>query len=388
MPCAWLSKIWRSEGDRKAALKFRVVHRDTTSMARAGVLTTARGEIETPAFMPVGTRAVVKTVSPDEVWDIGYRLILANAYHLYLRPGHDLIESLGGLHNFMDWGGSILTDSGGFQVFSLARLRKVTEDGVVFQSHIDGSTHLFTPELSVRVQESLGSDIIMCLDDVRGFPVEKAEARDAAERTYRWAQRCLQSKKRVDQALFGIVQGSMFSDLREMSAMSLTSLGLDGYAVGGLSVGEPRETMTQVLEATVPLLPSEAPRYLMGVGKPEDVVEGVLRGVDLFDCVLPTRNARNGMLFTSGGPLNIKNSCHRHDPNPVDQACGCRLCTRYSRAYLRHLFLEKEIYGLRLATIHNLDYYFRMMQDIRTAIEENRLNSFAREFVETMEETG
>jgi queuine tRNA-ribosyltransferase len=357
-------------------------------MARSGVLTTARGEIETPAFMPVGTRGVVKTVSPDEVWDIGYRLILANAYHLYLRPGHDLIESYGGLHHFMDWGGSILTDSGGFQVFSLARLRKVTEDGVVFQSHIDGSPHLFSPELSIRVQESLGSDIIMCLDDVRGFPVEKAEARDAAERTFRWARRCLESKKRVDPALFGIVQGSMFSDLREMSAMSLTSLGLDGYAVGGLSVGEPRETMTQMLEVTVPLLPSEAPRYLMGVGKPEDIVEGVLRGVDLFDCVLPTRNARNGMLFTSCGPLNIKNSCYRDDPNPVDQACGCGLCTRYSRAYLRHLFLEKEIYGLRLATIHNLDYYFRMMQNIRTAIEQNRLNSFAREFLEDMEETG
>lgn len=369
-----------------AALRFQIVHKDSASSARSGVLTTSRGEIPTPAFMPVGTRGVVKTVSPEEVWSIGYRMILGNAYHLYLRPGHQLVEALGGLHRFMNWGGSILTDSGGFQVFSLARLRKVTEEGAMFQSHIDGSPHMFTPELSISVQESLGSDIIMCLDDVKGFPIDKEQAREATERTTRWARRCLESKKRVDPALFGIVQGSMFSDLREMSAQGLTSLGLDGYAIGGLSVGEPRQTMMEMLEVTVPLLPEASPRYLMGVGKPEDIVEGVLRGVDLFDCVLPTRNARNGMLFTSRGPVNIKNSCHRDDPRPVDPACGCQLCTQYSRAYLRHLFLEKEIYGLRLATIHNLGFYFHLMQGIRKAVEEDRLRSFALELLETMEE--
>jgi len=350
------------------------------------MLTTSRGEIPTPAFMPVGTRGVVKTLSPEEVRDIGYRMILANAYHLYLRPGHTVVESLGGLHEFMQWSGSILTDSGGFQIYSLARMSKVTEEGVLFQSHLDGLKHLFTPELSVAVQEALSADIIMCLDDVRGYPIEKAEASDAADRTTRWARRCLESKKRVDPALFGIVQGSMFSDLREMSAQSLTSLDLDGCAVGGLSVGEPREVMLEILEVTVPLLPDRSPRYLMGVGKPVDILDGVLRGIDLFDCVLPTRNARNGMLFTSKGPINMRNSCYRDDPRPADPHCACALCANYSRAYLRHLFLEKEIYGLRLATIHNLSFYFQLMQDIREAVEQNRLRYFAQEFVSHMEE--
>jgi queuine tRNA-ribosyltransferase len=351
-----------------------------------GKLTTSRGEILTPAFMPVGTRGVVKTLSPKEVWDLGYRLILANAYHLYLRPGHRVVESFGGIHCFMKWPGSILIDSGGFQIYSMARISKVTEQGVIFQSHIDGSAHMFTPELSVEVQEALAADIIMCLDDVRGYPCEKEQAYDAAERTTRWAARCLESKKKVDPALFGIVQGSMFSDLREMSARSLTSLGLDGYAVGGLSVGEPREIMLEMLEATLPLLPDGSPRYLMGVGKPEDILDAVLRGVDLFDCVLPTRNARNGMLFTSKGKLNIRNACYRDDPRPADANCACALCADYSRAYLRHLFLEKEIYGLRLATIHNLSFYARIMQGIRQAVEENRLRLFAQELVGRMEE--
>ena len=368
-------------------MRFAIVHKDSTSLGRAGVLTTSRGDILTPAFMPVGTRAVVKTVSPEEVWSMGYRMILANAYHLYLRPGHELIEAFGGLHRFMNWGGSILTDSGGFQVFSLARLRKVKENGVEFQSHIDGSTHLFTPETSIGVQESLGSDIMMCLDDVRGFPVEKEHAREAAERTTRWARRCLRAKKRVDPALFGIVQGSMFSDLRELSAQGLTSLGLDGYAVGGLSVGEPREIMIEMLEVTLPLLPEESPRYLMGVGTPADILSGVMRGVDLFDCVLPTRNARNGMLFTSRGPVNIRNARYRDDPLPVDPGCPCPLCENYSRAYLRHLFLEKEVYGLRLATTHNLCFYARLMEGIRKAVEQNRLRSFAQELLGRMEES-
>lgn len=369
------------------AFSFRIIQRDTESMGRLGRLTTSRGEVETPAFMPVGTRGVVKTVSPDEVWSLGYRLILANAYHLYVRPGHEMVERFGGLHQFMNWSGGILTDSGGFQVFSLARLRKISEEGVLFQSHIDGSSHMFTPELSVKVQESLGSDIIMCLDDVRGYPVDREQAREATDRTTRWAERCLESKKRVDPALFGIVQGSMFSDLRELSAQGLTSLGLDGYAVGGLSVGEPREIMVEMLEVTLPLLPEESPRYLMGVGKPEDILSGVIRGVDLFDCVLPTRNARNGMLFTSRGPVNIRNARYRDDPVPVDPDCSCPLCENYSRAYLRHLFLEKEVYGLRLATTHNLAFYARLMEGIRKAVGQNRLRSFAQELLGRMEES-
>lgn len=352
-----------------------------------GRLTAGGTEVLTPAFMPVGTRGVVKAVSPEEVWGLGYRMILANAYHLYLRPGHELVERHGGLHRFMDWPGSILTDSGGFQVFSLARLRKINDEGVVFQSHIDGSSHLFTPELSVQVQEGLGSDIIMCLDDVRGYPVTKEEALEAVIRTGNWAERCLRSKKTVDPALFGIVQGSVFSDLRKLSTESLTSLDLDGYAVGGLSVGEPHDIMVEMLEVTVPLLPEGAPRYVMGVGKPQDILDGVLRGVDLFDCVLPTRNARNGMLFTSRGPVNIRNARHADDPEPVDMCCTCPLCVNYSRAYLRHLFQEKEIYGLRLATIHNLSFYSRMMDRIRDAVRDNKLRSFAGEFSAKMEET-
>jgi len=363
------------------SFSFRISHKDTHTNARAGTLTARGVEVHTPAFMPVGTRGVVKAVSPQEVWDMGYRLILANAYHLYLRPGHDLVEKHGGLHTFMNWPGAILTDSGGFQVFSLARLRKVTEDGVLFQSHIDGSSHTFTPELSVRVQESVGADIIMCLDDVKGYPATREEALDALLRTDRWAQRCLAVKKKVDPALFGIVQGSMFSDLRKLSAEGLTSLELDGYAIGGLSVGEPRDRMIEMMEVTVPLLPVTVPRYVMGVGKPQDILDGVLRGVDLFDCVLPTRNARNGMLFTSVGTVNIKNARYHDDPGPIDPVCRCPVCAIYSRAYLRHLFQEKEMFGLRLLTVHNLFYYSAMMQDIRKAIGEDRLLGFVKDFL-------
>jgi queuine tRNA-ribosyltransferase len=287
----------------------------------------------------------------------------------------------------MQWPGSILTDSGGFQVFSLSRLRKVSEEGVLFQSHIDGTSHMFTPELSVGVQESLGADIIMCLDDVKGYPVEKDAAHEAAMRTTRWAGRSLAAKKKVDPALFGIVQGSVFSDLRKLSAEALASLELDGYAVGGLSVGEPHEIMLEMIEVTVPLLPAATPRYVMGVGKPQDIVEGVLRGVDLFDCVLPTRNARNGTLFTSVGQINIRNARYRDDPRPVDPCCKCSLCRNYSRAYLRHLFLEKEIYGLRLSTIHNLAFYNQMMENIRDAVAEDKLYPFTQKFLARMEES-
>jgi queuine tRNA-ribosyltransferase len=369
------------------ALTFTVVHKDAASAARLGLMKVGPVEVPTPAFMPVGTRATVKAVSPDELWELGYRLILGNAYHLYLRPGHELVAQLGGLHRFMAWNGAILTDSGGFQVFSLARLRDVSDQGVLFQSHIDGSRHLFTPELSVEVQEFLGSDIIMCLDDVKGYPCGKEESRDAVIRTTAWAARCLKAKKKVDPALFGIVQGSVFSDLRKLSAEGLSSLKLDGYAVGGLSVGEPQAAMVEMMDATVPLLPEAAPRYVMGVGKPQDILEAVSRGVDLFDCVLPTRNARNGMLFTSQGPVNIRNSRYRDDSRPVDPLCSCPLCKSYSRAYLRHLFSEKEIYGHRLATIHNLGFYGRMMGGIREAVQEDRFISYARDFLTTMEDS-
>ena len=368
------------------SFSFHVIAKDSQSDARLGRMVTSSGEVATPAFMPVGTRGVVKTVSPDEVWDLGYRMILANAYHLYLRPGHELVENIGGLHKFMKWPGSILTDSGGFQIFSLARLRTVTDEGVVFQSHLDGSSHLFTPELSVKIQECLGSDVIMCLDDVKGYPVSYEDAKSALRRTTDWARRCLEAKKKVDPALFGIVQGSMFSDLRRMSAEDLMSLNLDGYAIGGLSVGEPKELMIEMIEATAPTLPENAPRYLMGVGKPQDILNGVLRGVDLFDCVMPTRNARNGSLFTSSGLLNIRNSRYREDSAPVDSQCTCSLCSNYSRAYLRHLFLEKEIYGLRLATIHNLCYYSQLMEQIRSAIQKDNLTGFVREHLTGMEE--
>lgn len=368
------------------SFSFKVVHKDSSSAARLGALTIRGNQIPTPAFMPVGTRGVVKTVSPEEVWNLGYRMILGNAYHLYLRPGHELIRRHGGLHEFINWPGSILTDSGGFQVFSLARLRKVTDEGVLFQSHIDGSYHQFTPELCMQVQEALGSDIIMCLDDVRGYPVSREEALEATLRTTRWAAQCLEAKKKVDPALFGIVQGSMYSDLRELSAGALTRLNLDGYAVGGLSVGEPRDMMVEMMGVTLPLIDESVPRYIMGVGKPQDILDGVLRGADLFDCVLPTRNARNGTLFTSRGTVNIRNSGYRDDPSPIDPSCQCPLCVNYSKAYLRHLFQEKEIYGLRLATIHNLSFYGRMMENFRSAILENRLHSHAREFLATMEE--
>lgn len=356
---------------------FEVTAKDRHSQARLGLMKTSHGEVATPAFMPVGTRGVVKAVSPDEVWNVGYRMVLANAYHLYLRPGHETIRRFGGLHRFMNWPGAILTDSGGFQVFSLARLRRVTDQGVLFQSHIDGSSHLFTPELCMQVQEAIGSDVIMCLDDVTGYPVTREEALAGCQRTTAWARRCRDAKKRVDPGLFGIVQGSVFSDLRHMSAESLTSLDFDGYAIGGLSVGEPREVMVQMIEATVPLLPESRPRYLMGVGTPQDIVGAVRLGVDLFDCVLPTRNARNGMLFTSAGPVNIRNARHKDDPDPVDPACPCPLCSSYSRSYLRHLFLEREIYGHRLATIHNLSFYGRMMTEVRSAVREGCLDDYA-----------
>ncbi|BET57280.1 tRNA guanosine(34) transglycosylase Tgt [Geobacter sp. 60473] len=361
-----------------AAIQFRLLKQD--GAARLGSLTTPHGLIETPIFMPVGTQATVKAMTPEELDAIGARIILANTYHLYIRPGHELIRRLGGLHRFMHWDRPILTDSGGFQVFSLNELRKISEEGVRFQSHLDGSYHTIRPEDAVAIQEALGSDIAMCFDECTPYPATHDYARRSMELTTRWARRCKDARRREDQALFGIVQGGMYRDLRERSAAELVEIGFDGYAVGGLSVGEEKEHMYGVMEWTAPLLPADQPRYVMGIGTPEDLVEAVWRGFDMFDCVMPTRNARNGMLFTSFGRLNIKGAAYAEDQGPVDPACGCYVCRNYSRAYLRHLYRSGEILASRLNTYHNLAYYLDLMAQIRAAIAEGRFDFFRREF--------
>jgi queuine tRNA-ribosyltransferase len=336
--------------------------------------------METPAFMPVGTMATVKTLTPEELVDGGAQMILANTYHLMLRPGHELIKGFGGLHGFMNWKGPILTDSGGYQVFSLANLRKITEEGVKFQSHIDGSAWNLTPEFSIEVQEALGADIIMAFDECPPHPATREYTKDSMELTLRWAERCKEAKKRSDQALFGIVQGGMYKDLRQESARRTVELGFDGYAIGGLSVGESKELMAEMVEVAVPYLPEDKPRYLMGVGTPADLVEAVGRGIDMFDCVMPTRCARNGTLFTSKGKLVIKNSQHKADHAPLDDDCECYTCKNYSRAYLRHLYVAGEILGLRLNTIHNIHYYTTLMGRMRSAIEQDGFEDFKKDF--------
>jgi queuine tRNA-ribosyltransferase len=343
-------------------------------------MVTGHGTIETPVFMPVGTQGSVKSLTPDELETLGAAIILGNTYHLYLRPGSERIARLGGLHKFMHWPGSILTDSGGFQVFSLARINKIEEEGVSFQSHIDGSRHLIRPETSMEIQMHLGSDIAMCFDECTPNPVSHEYASESMERTVRWAKRCKASHSRPDQALFGIVQGSVYPDLRESCLHRLMEIGFDGYALGSLSVGETKEEMLAVLEAITPQLPASHPRYLMGVGTPEDLVEGVRSGVDMFDCVMPTRNARNGMLFTTTGAVQIKNSCHADDEDPIEPGCGCYTCSRFSRAYLRHLFLSHELLAYRLNTLHNLHYYLSLMSSMRQAIEESRFEEWRRSF--------
>lgn len=338
---------------------------------------TAKGfEINTPAFMPVGTQATVKTLSPQDVLKAGAEIILCNTYHLYLRPGHKLIEELGGLHKFMNWEKPILTDSGGFQVFSLKGLVKITDSGVKFQSHLDGSSHFITPELAVEIQESLGSDIIMCFDEPAGYPSDLDYLKKASDRTTLWAERCKNAKKNDMAALFGITQGGTNPALREQSAKEIVSIGFDGYAMGGLSVGESASLMLDMVEVTEKFLPENKPRYLMGVGTPEDIVGAVGRGVDLFDCVMPTRNARNGALFTSTGRVNIRNAIHARDASPLDPECPCETCTGYSRAYLRHLFMADELLALRLNTLHNITYYQRLMSRIREEISKGTYASF------------
>ena len=358
-------------------MQFSVIAESTTG-ARAGTLVTDHGTIETPAFMPVGTHGVVKTVTPDELREAGVQVVLSNTYHLYLRPGSDLVRKMGGLHRFMGWDGPILTDSGGFQIVSLSELARVSDEGVEFQSHLDGSRHFLTPELAVKIQEELGADIAMCLDEVVGYPVEKTSMESVVKRTLAWAQRCAQVRTNKNMALFGIVQGGVFDDLRTSCAASLVEMDFDGYAVGGLALGEPRDLTWQAVNAAAQVLPWDKPRYLMGMGTPDDLLTGIDNGMDLFDCVIPTRNARNGTLFTSRGRVSIKIAAHREDPAPVDPGCGCYTCRNFSRAYLRNLFVSGEMLGFRLNTIHNISYYTQLVSSARQAIVDGNFEGFLR----------
>jgi queuine tRNA-ribosyltransferase len=361
------------------ATEFRLTATD--GGARLGRLETAHGAVDTPAFMPVGTAAAVKATTPETVASTGAQIILANTYHLMLRPGAERIERLGGLHAFMNWSGPILTDSGGFQVMSLNKLRKIDEDGVDFRSHIDGSRHRLTPESAVDIQRMLGADISMVLDECTPFPADQATAAQSMRRSMRWAQRSKAAfVERPGHGLFGIVQGGVYEELRAASVEALLAIGFDGYAVGGLAVGEGQETMFDVLAATVPLLPADRPHYLMGVGKPGDLVGAVARGIDMFDCVLPTRSGRTDQAFTRGGPVNIRNARHADDPRPLDESLDCPASRDYSRAYLHHLARSREILGAMLLTWHNLYYYQDLMAKMRRAIGEGRFRAFAAEF--------
>lgn len=361
--------------------RYELIKEASDSKARLGKIYTPHGVIETPIFMPVGTRATVKAMTPEELKDLGAQIILGNTYHLYLKPGHELIREAGGLHKFMNWDRPILTDSGGFQVFSLGDLRKISEKGVEFRSHIDGSKHFISPEKSIEIQNALGSDIIMAFDECAPYPSDWDYVKKSLERTTRWAKRCKEANANPDtQALFGIVQGGMFRDLREQSAKEIIDLDFPGYAVGGLSVGEPSELMCEMLDYTVPLLPREKPRYLMGVGSPDYLFEAVIIGIDMADCVLPTRIARNGTVLTSHGKLVIRNAKYSKDFTSLDPECDCYTCKNYSRAYIRHLFNVNEILGSRLATIHNLYFLIKLMENIREAIKENRLLQYREEF--------
>jgi queuine tRNA-ribosyltransferase len=351
--------------------KFELIHQHSHSKARLGRITTSRGVIETPAFMPVGTQGSVKALSPEDLEECGVQMILGNTYHLYLRPGHKIVEDLGGLHGFMNWKKPILTDSGGFQVFSLAKLAKVKEEGVHFQSHIDGSKHLLTPEKAIDIQRSLGSDIIMALDELLPLPTASSRLKSSLELSTRWARRCREAHIDDKQTLFGIVQGGMDKDLRRESTNQIVDIGFKGHAIGGLSVGEEKEDLLEIAEFTANLLPKESPRYLMGVGTPEDLANCSALGIDMFDCVMPTRNARNGCLFTRGGKLNIKNAQYQKDDQPIDPGCSCYTCKNYSRAYIRHLFIANEILALRLNSIHNITFYQDWMRSIRDAIRQD-----------------
>lgn len=370
----------------KDAVTFELLKTDKKTKARRGVLHTPHGDVQTPVFMPVGTQATVKAMKPEDVANLGHEgahIILSNTYHLYLRPGHKLIEKAGGLHKFMNWNGAILTDSGGFQVFSLGDLRKITEEGVTFRSYLDGSKHMFTPELSMQIQNSLGSDIMMAFDECCPYPSDREYTKKSLERTTRWLKRCKDSHKNTEkQSLFGIMQGGIYKDLRAESAKQITDLDLPGYSIGGLSVGEPKDMMYDIMDDCVDLLPKYKPRYLMGVGSPDCIFEGVERGIDMFDCVLPTRVARNGMAMTSHGRVNIKNAKYEEDFTPLDPECDCYCCRTYSRSYLRHLFRSDEILSSMLLSEHNLHFLVRLAENIRKAIEEDRFSEYKKEFFE------
>ncbi|BEP29128.1 tRNA guanosine(34) transglycosylase Tgt [Helicovermis profundi] len=363
------------------SFEFELIKTCKQSGARLGRFHTPHGVIETPIFMPVGTKATVKAMLPEELKEIKAQIILSNTYHLFLRPGNELIKKAGGLHKFMNWDGPILTDSGGFQVFSLGPLRKITEEGVHFRSHIDGSKLFISPEIAVEIQNDLGSDIMMAFDECAPYPADEEYVKNSLERTTRWAKRCKEAHKNTEnQALFGIIQGGMYEELRRQSAKEITDLDFPGYAIGGLSVGESKKLMYEVLNYTTPLMPENKPRYLMGVGSPDDLIEGVIRGVDMFDCVLPTRIARNGTAMTSRGQVVIKNAKHREDFTPLDPECDCYTCRNYTKAYLRHLFKENEILSARLLTYHNLHFLLKLMEDVRESILNDRLLDFRKEF--------
>ena len=363
------------------SIKFEILKESKKTNARLGKLFTSHGVIETPVFMPVGTQATVKAMTPRELEDLGIRIILSNSYHLFLRPGHNLVAQAGGLHKFMGWKGAILTDSGGFQVFSLEKLNKINDEGVSFNSHIDGSKHFINPEKAMEIQMALGSDIAMAFDECTSYLVGKYQVETAAERTVQWARRCKEAHHSTSQSLFGIVQGGVFKDLRIKNAKKLVELDFPGYAIGGLSVGEPKSLMYEILDCTVPCLPNNKPRYLMGVGAPQSILEGVIRGVDMFDCVLPTRNARNGSLFTASGKLSITNAKYKDDFTPLDNRCKCYTCQNFTKAYLRHLYMSKEILASTLGTIHNLYFMSSLMKNIRLALLEDRLLEYKEEFL-------
>ena len=364
-----------------AAIKYRLIKKDSRTNARLGILETPHGIIETPVFMPVGTQATVKAMTPEELKEIGATIILSNTYHLYLRPGHKIIEKAGGLHRFMNWDRAILTDSGGFQIFSLSSLRKIKEEGVEFRSHIDGSKHFFTPEKVIEIQNALGSDIMMSFDECAPYPADYDYVKKSMELTIKWAERGKRAHKNTEkQALFGIVQGGIYEDLRKECAQRLVDMDFPGYSIGGLSVGEPKNVMYDIVDLTTEYLPEDKPRYLMGVGSPDDLIEGVIRGVDMFDCVLPTRIARNGTVFTSKGKLIVRDAPYAEDFSPLDEECDCYTCRNYSRAYIRHLFKANEILAARLATIHNLYFLIKLMERIREAIRQDRLLEFKKQF--------
>ena len=363
------------------ALEFELIHKDANSRARRGRITTCHGTIETPVFMPVGTQATVKAMKPEDVENTGAEIILGNTYHLYLRPGEDIVEEAGGLHKFMNWKKSILTDSGGFQVFSLGKFRKISEEGVKFKSYIDGSSHMMSPESSIAVQNALGSDIMMAFDECIPYPADRDYTKRSFERTTRWLERCIAANKNQDrQALFGIMQGGMYQDLRKESAEEIKEFDLPGYAIGGLSVGEPKDLFLEVLNYSADYLPENKPRYLMGVGTPDYLFEGVEAGIDMFDCVLPTRLARHGMAMTSHGDVSIKNAEHTRSWEPLDSECDCYVCKNYSRAYLRHLFKSEEILSSMLLSEHNIHFLVNTMAKMRKAIEEDRFLEYKKEF--------